>query len=237
MLETDIVTPGGVAPDVQQLKPRFLDYHPGSKRTKVRYGKYRLPSVNEDTVMSRISGEPGTMATGATRMKKPCETCSLTVLQAGLEYPNGTIADLSNGAWLHHVLLLVGGNGRKDNVCSFWPGERIFSSSKELTVTAFGDVGKKTTKAAFPIGPTDVFTMQLELMNMDVLPRDVFLTLDYEYIPGPRPEGWKIAKAMWLDITNCGISSMNPPRGKMQFTIASRPWTSSFDGDLLGVGE
>jgi len=78
--------------------------------------------------------------------------------------------------------------------------------------------------------------MQLELMNMRAEPKDVYLTLDYEYIPGPRPQGWKIAKAMWLDITNCGISSVNPPRGKMQFKMASRPWTSSYDGELLGVG-
>jgi hypothetical protein len=203
----------------------------------VRYGKYRLPSVNEDTIMSRISGEPGTMSTVAVNMKKPCETCSLTVLQAGLEYANGTTADLSSGSWLHHVLLIVGGRGRTDNVCAFWPGERIFSSSKELTVTAFGDVGKKKTLAAFPIGPSDTFSMQLELMNMDAVPKDVYLILDYEYIPGPRPDGWKIAKAMWLDITNCGISSMNPPRGKTQFTVASRPWISTFDGELLGVGK
>jgi hypothetical protein len=77
---------------------------------------------------------------------------------------------------------------------------------------------------------------QLELMNLVVAKKSVYLTVDYEYIPGDRPQGYKIAKAMWLDVTNCGASSVRPPSGKQSFTLSSKPWSSSFNGEMLGVG-
>lgn len=92
-----LVVKDGVAPQLQQLKPRFQDYNPNVKRTKVRYGPYTLPSVKSTTLMSALTGEAGTMSTIAFNMKKPCENCGLITSQAGLEYADGTVADNSNG--------------------------------------------------------------------------------------------------------------------------------------------
>ncbi|KAF2670530.1 hypothetical protein BT63DRAFT_240512 [Microthyrium microscopicum] len=232
------VVPGGTAPQIQQLKPRFQAYNKDVKRTKVRYGPYTLPSTKSTTLMSLISGEAGTMSTIAIGMKKPCDTCGLVTLQAALEFPNGTVADNPQGAWLHHVVMVASGTGRSDNVCGTWvlPGERFFSSGNERTPTAFGDVLGNKVKSVFPISPADTFLAQLELMSLDEREKPVYLVMDYEYVPGPRPADYKIAKAMWLDVTNCGISSVIPQKGKMQFTLNSRAWTSGFNGQLLGVG-
>lgn len=107
-------------------------------------------------------------------------------------------------AWLHHVVFLATGLGRKDNVCGRWllPGERFFSSGNERTPTAYGDIMTRKIKSVFQLAPTDTISAQLELMNLVDTPKSVYLTVDWEYIPGPRPEGYKIAKAMWLDITS-----------------------------------
>ncbi|KAF2397653.1 hypothetical protein EJ06DRAFT_130049 [Trichodelitschia bisporula] len=230
------VVASGIAPEVQQLVPLFNDYAPGSKRVKIRYGKFALPSVNATTAMSKLTGEQGTMTTMLGTMKKPCAgDCSLITMQAGLEYANGQVAEPSNGGWLHHIVMLVGGGSRKDSVCSL-PVERFFSSGNERTPTAFGDVVNKKVKSSFPLTASDRFMAQLELMNLLPKPQDVWLTVDYEFVDGPRQPGWKVAKAMWLDVTNCGASSVRPPAGKQQFKLAMRPWTSQFDGELLGVG-
>jgi len=229
------IVASGLAPEVQTLKPLFSDYAPGSKRVKIRYGKFALPGVKETTVMSALTGEQGTMTTMMATMKKPCQECQLITMQGGLEYANGTVAEPSNGGWLHHIVMLVGGGARKDSVCSL-PMERFFSSGNERTLTAFGDLKDKKIKSSFPLTAADRFMSQLELMNLLEKPQDVWLTVEYEFVEGPRQPGWKVAKAIWLDVTNCGISSVRPPAGKQQFKLSMRPWTSQFDGELLGVG-
>jgi hypothetical protein len=239
----DIVVSGNsVAPSLQPLKPRFTKYHPDVKRSKVRYGPYRLPSTAESSLMSVISGEAGTMSSIATMMQKPCSgKCNLVTAQAGLEYANGSVADNSNGAWLHHVVLITGGTGHSDGTCPGMGvgmiGERTFSSGNERTPTAFGDVIKNNVHSAFPITPSDVLSAQLELMNLNTVVKNVYLTIDFEYIPGELPAGFKRARAMWLDVTNCGISSVIPPRGRMAFKLSSKKWTVGYNGQMLGVGK
>jgi hypothetical protein len=192
--------------------------------------------------MSILTGEPGTMSSVAFAMTKPCtEQCGLITAQAGLEYANGTVADNSNGAWLHHIVLITGGAGHSDGTCPGTGigaiGERTFSSGNERTPTAFGDVFNNKVKSVFPLSPSDVFTAQLELMNLNTLVKNVYLTIDFEYIPGAIPAGFKRAHAMWLDVTNCGISSVNPPRGRTAFKLNSKKWTVGYNGQMLGVGK
>lgn len=87
---TDKIIPGGKAPELQVMRPLFPDSAPNIRRTKVRYGPYKLTPVSVKTPMSVISGEAGTMTTMTMGMRKPEECagkgCGLTWLQAGLEY-------------------------------------------------------------------------------------------------------------------------------------------------------
>jgi len=66
--------------------------------------------------------------------------------------------------------------------------------------------------------------------------KNVYLTIDFEYIPGALPAGFKRTRALWLDVTNCGISSVIPPRGQMKFKLNSKKWTVGYSGEMLGVG-
>jgi hypothetical protein len=43
--------------------------------------------------MSLLSGEAGTMTSVQVNMKKPCESCGILLMQAGLEYADGTVAN------------------------------------------------------------------------------------------------------------------------------------------------
>jgi hypothetical protein len=233
----DKLVPGGMAPEIQELKPLLHEYAPNSKRVKIRYGKYSLPKVSATTISSLLTGEQGTINTITTGMKKPCaDECSLVTMQAGLEYANGSLAEPTNGGWLHHIVVVASGANRKDAVCGM-PIERFFSSGNEKTPTAFGDVFENKVKSVFPITKSDSFSAELELMNMIDVPLDVWITIEYEFIPGPKPDGWLNAKALWLDVTNCGISSVRPPQDKKQFKLASTAWNSAYDGQMLGVGK
>jgi hypothetical protein len=191
--------------------------------------------VSATTLSSIISGEQGTLSTVAVGMKKPCTECQLITMQAGLEYKNGSLAEPENGGWLHHIVVAATGASRKDTACNM-PLERFFSSGNEKTPTAFGDVVFKNVKSAFPIVASDTFSAELELMNMIDIPLQVWITIDYEFMPGPRVPGWKVAKALWLDITNCGISYYPVAKGTQTLGPKSTPWKSAYDGEMLGVG-
>jgi hypothetical protein len=130
----------------------------------------------------------------------------------------------------------MNGAGRSDVMCRTVPGQRFFSSGNERMLITFTDFEKKKVRSAYPIKKSDTLSMQLELMNLKEQPKEVYITVDYEFVDNI-PADFKETKAVWLDITGCGISSMNPPRGKMAFTLPSTKWTAPYDGQLLSTGK
>jgi hypothetical protein len=64
--------------------------------------------------------------------------------------------------------------------------------------------------------------------------KEVWITVTYEYLPS-KPAGYMDTRPIWLDVTNCGISSVQPPNDST-FSLSMKPWTSNFDGILLGTG-
>jgi hypothetical protein len=118
------------------------------------------------------------------------------------------------------------------------PGERFFSSGNERAPTTFGPpmYPNDGVKAAFPLAADNNLYMEYELMNMADVDQDVYVTIDYEYHPRNLPRGFKTTKAFWLDITDCGFSSVTPPSGETKFKLSSSPSTSDYDGVLQGVG-
>lgn len=202
---------------------------------KIRYGKWTIPSVSDKTAMSLLSGEAGTMQNVKLNMKKPCEDCGLTLMQAGLEYADGTVANTDSGAWLHHIVLLMNGPNRKDVMCPFTPGQRFFSSGNERMMITYTDLENKKINSVYPMRKADSVFMQLELMNLKEEKKDVYITIDYEYMD-KIPQGFKETKAVWLDVTGCGISSTSAPKGKSSFSMTSTKWTAPYDGQLLSTG-
>lgn len=70
-------------------------------------------------------------------VKLGCKNCTITFMQAGLEYPNGTYANANTSLWLHHVVLYNHNN--LDTVCgSEEPGERFFASGNERSPINLG---------------------------------------------------------------------------------------------------
>lgn len=227
---------------MQTLTPRLTKYHSEAKRTKVRYGPYTLiPNTKRGF---STSGEMG-MTMRIEAMARPCTgRCNLLLATSDLEWANGTQATNQDGAWLHHIVFTALGQGHKDSTCPIGvlPGERFFSSGNERTPTSFGDVmmtSPNKVKSAFPLKPADSLFAQFELMNITpVEKRGIYLVVDWEWFaPSAADEKvWKRARAMWLDITGCGASSKGVPANKRVFDYGWS-WTSTFNGDMLGVGK
>ena len=94
--------------------------------------------------------------------------------------------------------------------------ERIFASGNERTIVNFQDLGYNST--GYKIQSTDRFNILLELMNMNIDHKIMYLTMTYDIIEGhPFKEE---VRPVWLDVRNCGSSEYNPPDG----TSKSHRW-------------
>jgi hypothetical protein len=93
-----------------------------SERVKIRYGPFTVPAMSVDNGMKTFN---------VSIAQKPCTDCLVTWAQAGLEYPNGTVANANNGLWLHHAVFL---NTQKPAItCQSVKGDPFFASGNERT--------------------------------------------------------------------------------------------------------
>jgi hypothetical protein len=135
---------------------------PGSKNALYKYGPF---TIKAGAIVDKPVLKPD----------RPCSDCYVTAIQAGLEYPDGSKANVDTGAWLHHMVLSVA--GKMDPVCKL-PIQRIFASGNERCPVRVNGV----KKYGIDIG-TGSFSITSELMNMGTESITVYLTMLYEFIP------------------------------------------------------
>lgn len=85
--------PPSTVPDIQDLGPsaaRWQGSGASLKRSKVRYGPYRIPPTSEKNFESQILNVQGMSNTLEIGVKKPCEKeCTLLSVVADMEYADG----------------------------------------------------------------------------------------------------------------------------------------------------
>lgn len=127
---------------VQNLPARKASTVPNSKTVKLRYGPYTVPSMSKK---NGLDDEGSLWNFPDKDVPKPCESCIILAMEAGLEYPDGRVANINDNSWLHHMVLFNIGPGRVDTTCATSPkslphiligstpqrSERIFASGNE----------------------------------------------------------------------------------------------------------
>jgi hypothetical protein len=92
------------------------------------------------------------------------------------------------------------------------------------------------TKWGYHIKASDKFAYIVDLMNMNMQDKTVYVTMYYEILDGRLPPGWEDIKVVWFDAANCGTSEVRPAKENGAFVVRARPWKPNFEGRLLGVG-
>lgn len=87
--------PKSLVPEIQVSKGiRF----PGSKLVKIRYGPFRIPSMNERNYNFLMWNVEGISTSLRYNIRRPCdEECTILGISADLEYADGSSANVSNG--------------------------------------------------------------------------------------------------------------------------------------------
>ncbi|KAF1816587.1 hypothetical protein P152DRAFT_479101 [Eremomyces bilateralis CBS 781.70] len=192
---------------------------PAAKIVKIKHGPYTVPANG----MVNNAMTP--------KVALPCTDCYITAMQAGLEYADGTEANIDTGAWLHHMVLY--NTGQKDAICArksalkLWP-QRIFSSGNERTLARLNANGNW----GLPVLGTDTFGLLTELMNEAAEPKSLYLTMLYEYVPASTA-GYKAATIIEMDATECGDSELPAKEGVYEYHSAE--WVSPYSGEILWV--
>jgi hypothetical protein len=172
----------------------------------------------------------------------PCTDCTLKYAKAFLTYPDGSVANIDTGAWLHHLTLSLRGPTRSDLRC---PGgtkripvgmERILAVHNDRNETYFG-LNALDARGLY-VAKEDVYDLELMLKNELNVPKEVQYHIEWEFAPGDkRKEGWGDVRGIWMDAAPCSamMSDIDPPKGQKSFTLTGDDWVSSVDGQLLNT--
>jgi hypothetical protein len=210
-------------PNLVPRKIRISDKpnDPAGKLVKVRYGPFTLPP---NSVFSALPEQAG----GA-KIHKPCDECFLGAFQGGLEYEDGTDANVNTGPYLHHFVVI--NNNKPDWVCGLRAGsmyrpQYIYNSGNERPPV------RLNTKHKFGmrVDTEDTFSAAAELMNMSNETKVVYATTIYEVIPINTP-GYREATHIRMDVWMCGGSDVPAKNGS--YTYTSPTWKSPYAGVML----
>jgi hypothetical protein len=237
------VAPKSKVPEVTRMTSTWGD---GAKKSKVRYGPYRIPPISEKTAESDLLKLKG-IAANMQIATRPCsKECMLLEMSSGMEYDDGTTAENGNGAWYHHAVLMNVGINVKEPVCGKTLLENIFMVGNERTTSLFGVKGSKI-KSGYHLNDSDMFVLNTEIMNMDEKEKWVWVTVTYDYIDGFNPE-FKEGKMIWQSIgpNRCaelgdanpfGVTNLTKTAQPTKITFAehSIPWTVPESGFMFGA--
>lgn len=113
--------------------------------------------------------------------------------------------------------------------------ERIFASGNERTVLDMSQMTMKGKRVGYPLYKEDQFRFIIDMMNMNMDDRVVYLTMKYSYLDSPLPQDWINIKPVWLDVDQCAMSEVHADEHKKQFSITSKPWTPNLEGNLINT--
>jgi len=190
--------------------------------------------------MGGMENEGGMLDASNHNAPAPCQDCTLKYAKTQLVYPDGSVANINTGAWLHHLTLSLRGPTRSDLRC---PGgtkripvgmERILAFHNDRNETFYGL--NALDERGLYVGKDDVFDLELMLKNELNVPKDVQYQIEWEFAEG-RPKGWGDVRGIWMDAAPCSamMSDIDPPKGKDAFTLIGDEWTSSINGQLLNT--
>lgn len=143
------------------------------------------------------------------------QDCTIIAGQSGLEFANGTKADVSKGVYIHHIL----GTNQKKKVDPFvsrcdssgdiasvkMPGKSnagfVGGSDDNIDEPMVYGTKDGSVEGGYWLGKEDSIGVWADLVNLDKEDKELFLTYDLEYMPGHVGAD---AQGSLISVTGCG---------------------------------
>jgi hypothetical protein len=187
-------------------------------------------------------GDPHDMKGAAAfqeRLEPVCNECVVLYGVAVPEYENGTALSAVGIIYNHHITAVNRGRAERHAICpgsaklpSKSPGMFISGGTDkeiEMFVSANG-----CTKTGYYTSDKDKFDVFAEFMNYRPEAQNVYLVLEYEYLPG-KPAGYLNTQSLTLSAgdRDCG-DTLTPIKDK-KYSVASKEWASPAEGYILNM--
>jgi hypothetical protein len=200
-----------------------------------------LPS----TSITGPMGMSGLMVKNVANITVPCKGCTYTYIKGDMVYKNGTSANLENGAYMHHITLISMPPGILDPQAilqgiTAGASQVAGSSSNPIpfmkSSKPFYLIGNERLPLTFPkagvyLSKSANLVLTVQLQNMEAREKEVYIDLDYDYLPG-QPEGYTDIIPVSQDAL--GMDAMS---GKIKqngvWTKTSSPYKSGQDARIL----
>ena len=141
-----------------------------------------------------------------------CKDCTVLTGKAEITYEDGSRAGINNGVYLHHILVME--PSKKTRTFAPWcPGYLFKMTPQDMnhpvkSIFLSGGVEHFTVWYTTPDGAFDSgyhvgagpFAMTGEIVNYKPSPQKVYITLDYEWVPG---KAGSDAFSTLLTVTGC----------------------------------
>jgi hypothetical protein len=222
-------SPGTAAADSMTTLSSFSDprtampNRAGHIIKRARYGPFNVPANGQLHNAIKPNAAP------------PCQNCWITDMVPSLVYEsdsnnaNGTVANLSNDAMLHHFVLL--NPDRDDTVCPSGLqggfGERFFAAGNERSQMHL------PSPYGYFNGATLDWLLIYHLVNKASVAKNISIEVVYQYRSATTLAGvGENATPLWLDIDGCGDSEYPVSVG---YTDTHSDWTSTVSGRVVSI--
>jgi hypothetical protein len=196
------------------LKPASFKRSPGTNKM----------DPNSDQFTGIISGFP----TGS----------QVISTNSSLVYADGSIADVVNGVYIHHLIVFDQSKTTSSPIKCFnsvntTPDMGLLMGASEANRDLdFGSTGKITT--AFKVDKNDMVMLSAEIVNYKEESKKVFSISDIEYIEGVNTDTIHTSLHV-LDISTCSLDKVDlaAPNGKTRYNATSQPVEITKAGYIL----
>jgi len=224
------LAPTSKVAEIQHQTPDDWSW-PNVRRTKIRYGPYRIAATSENNVDAKLLDVKGMSHTFKVGAKKPCMgDCKILAISGSLEYASGEPAETDTGAWFHHSVLFNSGPQVNYTFCKNEPIEILYMNGNEKTRALYG-VPTANVRSGYNVHDSDKFVLNTQLMNLEDKVKWVWVAMTYDYILQP---GWNVksSKLNWMSMGDlipryCADVFINP-WGQRNVTEDLRPLKEVF---------
>jgi hypothetical protein len=152
-----------------------------------------------------------------------CTDCMVLAAGATMANKEGISVNIGSGVYTHHIIMTDIGRRQVPNPvameCSNYVLDGNIPMGKTSVFLGKGDEldGKVfatqsgAIKSGFYMKKSDSINVMAEVVNYDTFDKDLYLRMEYEYLPG-RPEGYLDIGMGAVHAANCSTASLQPRR-------------------------
>jgi hypothetical protein len=123
------------------------------------------------------------MSTYRYNVDSPCSDCYVTGMSVTLKWPDRREATVEEGIWLHHCVMTDGMTRLLSNTAAPHTPGVIWAAANERPTL------RLNSKYRYGIDWPEVFSYTLDLASERKEDSEVYLAIDFEYIPKNSPQG------------------------------------------------